>query len=100
MSKDKNKTEVRDASELMRLVKCTEKELSAINLIVKELQDAREKHPDFPKDRIHQTAIVAEEAGELVRASLHEVYERGTFYDCQKEAIQTAAMAIRFIIQE
>lgn len=64
----------------------------------KELERAREKFPFWPHDMIHAAAVVAEKAGELIQASLqyhHE--EKTTMKECDKEAIQTMAMCIRFL---
>jgi hypothetical protein len=70
-----------------------------IEAILKELNIAENKFPDWPTDWIHAAAIVAEEAGELTRASLQLTYEdhKISWHDAEKEAIQTAAMAIRFL---
>lgn len=68
----------------------------AIFLIIAELRRARAKHPVYT-DLIHRASVVAEEAGELVRASLLHVYEAGPMEDCDQEAIETAATAIRFL---
>ena len=67
--------------------------------ILAELERAEAKFPKWPTDWIHAAAIVAEEAGELTRASLKLTYEDRTlsFHDLETEAIQTAAMAIRFL---
>lgn len=75
--------------------------------VVIELNNAKQKHPAWPitperaykpkGDYIHAAAIVSEEAGELTRAALQFHYEGGRFYDMHKEAIQTAAMALRFL---
>jgi len=68
-----------------------------------EIFRAEKKHGPFPADLIHGAAIVAEEAGELVQASISAIYAgRQSQRDrwCQRtrlEAIQTAAMAIRFL---
>ena len=67
-----------------------------LDLIAEELGKAEEKFPGFPEDPIHAAAVVMEEAGELVRASLQETYAYGN--NMQEEAIQTAAMAIRFLL--
>lgn len=69
-----------------------------ITLIVAELNGAKEKHPSWPKDFIHASAIVAEESGELVRAALQFAYEKGRYYDMHTEAVHTGAMALRFLI--
>lgn len=73
--------------------------LGYLLIIANELRSAREKHPKWPKDLIHQTAVVSEEAGELTRASLHYYYEDGKYYDMHKEAVQTGAMALRFLVE-
>lgn len=70
-----------------------------IEEIVGELRRARAKFPTWPDDPIHAAAIVAEECGELQKAVLQCVYEpqRCGLDDVKGEAIQTAAMAIRFL---
>ena len=70
-----------------------------IILIEAELRKAREKHPSWPQDNIHAAAVVAEEAGELVRSSLQVHYEKGQFFKMHNEAIQTGAMALRFLVE-
>lgn len=76
-----------------------ERELNSIRNILIELRKAKKKFPKWPIDPIHAAAIVAEESGELVRASLHEAYEPNlaTPRAMVIEAIQTGAMAIRFV---
>lgn len=64
-----------------------------------ELSRARDKFPDWPTDLIHAAAIVAEESGELVQSTLQQHYEGGDLFTCDKEAIHTAAMAIRFLMR-
>ena len=65
--------------------------------VLAELRRATRLYPAWPQDQIHAAAIVAEESGELVRAALNEAYH-GTFRcDTDREAVQTAAMAIRFL---
>lgn len=63
--------------------------------IENELVKAKAKYPDWPKDKIHQVAILAEETGEAVRAMLNHVYHDETLLEVKKELIQSAAMAIR-----
>ena len=65
--------------------------------IIKELVRAERKFPFWPDDIIHAAAIVNEESGELIRAALQYVYEDGHKDELRKEAIQTAAMCIRFL---
>lgn len=63
--------------------------------ILSELEKAEEKHPDFPKDIIHQVAIMIEESGEAMRAALQHVYEGGSKEELRLELKQTGAMCIR-----
>ena len=65
--------------------------------IAEEIERAETKHPDWPADIIHAAAIVGEESGELTRAALQYIYEKGTLEAAKKEAIQTAVTAIRFL---
>lgn len=69
----------------------------ALMLVASELQSAERKHPRWPDDRIHAAAIVAEEAGELVRAALQHHYEKGEHVAIREEALHTAATAVRMI---
>ena len=70
-----------------------------IVLFEAELRSAKKKHPNWPKDQIHRAAIVNEEAGELLRASIQHTYEKAPFYCMHEEAIQTGAMALRFLLE-
>jgi hypothetical protein len=72
-------------------------ETQAVELILAELARARKKHPKWPADKIHQAAIVAEEAGELVQAALDARYSNGSQSDIDTEAVHTAATAIRLL---
>lgn len=73
-------------------------EQEAVHAILRELAWAETKHPSWPSDMIHAAAIVGEEAGELTQAALQYVYEHGYVESMRKEAIQTGAMAIRFLM--
>ena len=66
--------------------------------IFSELKRAEELYPGWPDDIIHAAAVVGEEAGELTKACLHFRYQNGNLEECWKEAVQTAAMAIRFLL--
>lgn len=81
----------------MGLMKSATKNNEILDQVLKELQQAESKHPNWPDDQIHAAAIVAEESGELVRAALNFRYEDGSKEEMKMEAIQTAAMAIRFL---
>ena len=69
----------------------------AIIKIKEELTRAETKHPNWPKDVLHQIAIINEESGEATKAALHLVYERGTIEELKEELVQTAAMCIRML---
>ena len=72
---------------------------SAVVAILKEFERAITIYPDFPVDPVHAAAIVAEESGELIKAALELVYEsKGNYDTLATEAIQTAAMALRFLV--
>jgi len=95
----------------------------ALDLISRELKRAETKHPAWPEGRLRQAAIVAEEAGEVLRAALNivefeekivgeiERYRDSKFditldYNCLErmeeeliaEVVQTGAMAMRFLL--
>ena len=78
--------------------------LDVTDLLFNELCNAENKFPDWPADYIHAAAIVSEEAGELVQAANDFVYPecRKTDGDMKqkmrREAVQTGAMAIRFLL--
>lgn len=77
-----------------------------IDEVLTELNRARTKFPTWPDDPIHAAAVVAEESGELVQATLQACYEQkrdepsfqAQLSKVRQEAIQTAAMAIRFLV--
>jgi hypothetical protein len=79
-------------------------EPAILDKILKELKAAKKKHPRWPVHVVAQAAIVAEEAGELVREALNLKYESAVpdqeedrIKNLEREAIHTAASAIRFI---
>lgn len=68
--------------------------------ILDTLAKAKQKFPNWPFDPIHQVAIMQEEAGEAVRASIEMVYATGMEPqhlrdELKKELLQTAAMCLR-----
>lgn len=68
------------------------------SLIDEELLKSREKFPTWPDDPLHAVAVLGEEFGELTKSILEFVYEdKSTMSDIREEAIQTAAMAVRFL---
>lgn len=71
-----------------------------INDVWDELHKATQKFPTWPTDPIHAAAVIAEEVGELHKAVLQQVYEphKNADGDVRKEAIQSAAMLVRFLM--
>jgi hypothetical protein len=79
------------------LDRLTHEEIVAVGLVLNELVAAKRAWPEWPKDLVYGAAVVAEEAGELVQATLNAHF-KGTRRDlAKKEAEQTAVTAIRFI---
>lgn len=68
--------------------------------IKQELDRAIVKFPTWPTRVIDAGNVVSEEAGELAKACLQVTYEphKEDMEGVRTEAIQTAAMAIRFIL--
>jgi len=64
-----------------------------------ELSSAIKKYPEWPTDPLHALAILGEEFGELTKDVLQMSYEpnKTTAENVRAEAIQTAAMALRFV---
>jgi len=71
---------------------------NAIQEVGYELEAAERKFPAFPTDPIHAASILQKEAGELMQASLHFTYEKGSREAMRKEAVQMGAMALRFLL--
>lgn len=66
--------------------------------IEEEIKRAEKIHPEWPDDVVHGAAILAEEAGEVLKAALDIYYKREfNLQVLRKELIQTAAMAFRFL---
>jgi hypothetical protein len=80
------------------LQKLDEYEQAALVLILKAHEHAKQKHPEFSKgDLMYGSAIVNEEAGELVRATINHLHFDGDPMEMTKEAAQTGATTIRMI---
>lgn len=72
-----------------------------IDDITNEVASAQRKFPSWPDDPFHALAVINEECGELNKAVLQHVYEptkKVEDDDIRDEAIQLAAMAIRFVM--
>ncbi len=67
--------------------------------IAEEVERAVKKFPTWPTDPLHAVAVLGEEFGELTKEVLQLTYEphKSSLESVKKEAIQTAAMALRFL---
>ena len=65
-----------------------------------EIERATAKFPTWPTDPLHAFAVVGEEFGECQKEILQLTYEphKSTKEDVRKEALQLAAMEIRFLM--
>lgn len=72
----------------------------AFNLVEEELEKAVSKFPHWSSDPIHASCVLGEEYGELQKAVLQMTYEphKTSLEEVRMEAIQTAAMAVRFLM--
>jgi hypothetical protein len=72
----------------------------AIEAIRNEVANATAKFPTWPTRIIDAGNVVAEEAGELSKACLQATYEKHKIQDgdVKMEAVQTGAMAVRFLM--
>lgn len=73
---------------------------TVIDAVLSELLTALGKFPTWPTDPLHAVAILGEEFGELTRAVMQASYEphKGGPAEVRAEVLQTAAMAIRFLV--
>lgn len=74
--------------------------VAVIDEVMAELDNAVSKFPVYPTDPIHALAILGEEYGELNKVVLQYTYEpnKTSKDEIRSEAIQTAAMAVRFLL--
>lgn len=72
--------------------------MSITTEILNEVERATKKFPTWPTDPLHALAVLGEEFGELTKEVVQFTYEphKSTAETVRKEAIQTAAMALRF----
>jgi hypothetical protein len=66
--------------------------------VTAEIKRANEKHGDFPKDLMLRVCIVAEEMGEVQKAVVNYKLAGASIEDVDKEMIQLAAMALKFLV--
>lgn len=85
--------------EIEQLKKQDADRLLALQLVMDEVDRATLKFPTWPTDPLHAVAILGEEFGELTKAVLQTIYEPHKVREgeLRAEAIQTAAMALRFL---
>jgi hypothetical protein len=98
-----NEAEKTYTSQLLQRAEQAEGERDALRAplmleIAREIAKATRKFPTWPTRGTDAAAIVAEESGELQQAVLQATYEGGSADTVRKEAIQTAAMAIQFLL--
>lgn len=72
--------------------------MKVVTEILNEVERATKKFPTWPTDPLHALAVLGEEFGELTKAVLQYTYEphKTSLAEIREEAIQTAAMALRF----
>lgn len=70
----------------------------AVKHIFNELDKAEKKWPTWPTDKIHMTAILAEETGEAVQAALDCEYTGGDLQKLITELGHAGAMATRCLM--
>lgn len=72
--------------------------MNIVDDVFEELKRAMTKYPQWPTDPLHALAVLGEEFGELTKDVLQMTYEphKTNRDNVRMEAIQTAAMALRF----
>lgn len=67
--------------------------------VLAEIDRATAKFPTWPNDPLHAIGVLGEEFGELTKAVMQATYEphKNGPGDVRNEAVQTAAMALRFL---
>src|SRR5690606_13287019 len=68
--------------------------------ILTEVERATAKFPTWPTDPLHAFAVVGEEFGEAQKEVLQLTYEphKSSREELRKEAVQLAAMSLRFLL--
>lgn len=72
-----------------------------VNEVFLELARARGVFPLWPVDVVQATAVMLEEAGEVLKAANEVCWgqKEGTMADVRKEVIQTMAMCLRLLTE-
>jgi hypothetical protein len=73
---------------------------TVIDDVLREVNRAIKKFPTWPSDPMHALAVLGEEFGELTKEAVQLTYEphKTSAASFREEAIQTAAMALRFVM--
>lgn len=73
---------------------------AALLEVCAEVDRATEKFPTWPTDALHAVGVVAGEIGELQKEVMQLTYEpyKSTPETVRKEAVQLAAMSLRFLM--
>jgi hypothetical protein len=73
---------------------------AAMAMIIQEVYSAQRRYPLWPSNLVMAAAIAEEESGEVVKECNTYHWKQGptTLDDIRKEAIQAAAMWIRFLV--
>lgn len=66
-------------------------------MMIYEMNQAAAKHPVWPDSPVERAAIVAEEAGEVIREANHIREGHGNVYALQYELIQLAGTCFRML---
>jgi hypothetical protein len=65
--------------------------------IIKEVHRAEKSYPEWPIEIDRGVALMAEEAGEAVKAANDHLWHFGTKTWLKKKLVQTAAMCVRML---
>jgi Zn-finger protein len=73
---------------------------SVLDAVAEEVERAAQMYPWWPVNIVEQAAIAAEESGEVVKSVNNYYWKHGddSVEDIRKEAVQAAAMWVRFIV--
>jgi hypothetical protein len=73
--------------------------MNILSDVAAEVIRATTKFPTWPVDPLHALAVLGEEFGELTKEVVQLTYEpnKSSLEKVREEAVQTAAMALRFL---
>lgn len=77
-----------------------QRRFKVIQAVWEEYDRAHTLHPDWHQDLVRGASTAIEEAGECQQAvNDHVLHGKGSIENIRKEAIQAAAMYIRFLVE-